>query len=143
MILYKDGRLYYKSVSFPMPNGFYVNYQSGVEYEAGMAFCNEDESIVIEWDTFECEEGVDSKLNRMVSKAYYRIIIPVTEVDVNGFSGYYCLYKDSTRQYFEMHLDIGDDEVLSFCVEANGPELKEILEEPFYRDLIQGIRREE
>ncbi len=143
MVQYKKGRLYSSGMSFPMVEEYYLNAECSVNFENGLGFFNESQDIAIEFEIREKKGTVDGILKDAFAIIVPKVIIPITPFELNGFEGCYTMYKDSSAEYFEAHLDIGNDLIFSYCVEAtDGQRIRKLMQQPFFQDLLKGVRKE-
>ncbi len=141
MLLYKEGHLKFRNVSIKIPNGFYIKSETDANYENGFELANEDKSVIIFYDFFQCEEGVEKHIKEFVEDAAYTHLKETKKIEHNGLIGYESFYcVNSGVEFYHILFDIGDNYLFDFYIRSSKVKITELLKQKTYQLVIKHIK---
>ena len=146
MLLYKDGRIYLRYLSFILLVGCYINPDPGVIYEYGMGIWLENEKMTLELcEDNRCETGdirVDMEKFIFEDSGSFEQDTPITEVELGGLKGYEVLYHTTSKDMYEIWFELPGDDVGVIVTECPRAGKGNVKERPGLRDIFDSIRKE-
>lgn len=147
MLHFKNGRVYYKGVSFVLPSEFFLDTNDDERpLDNGLrAWLNSNEDYCVQQSIIKTEKGTAEDLNKILHGDTVIVMSDLEEIQHNGLSGHRAMYMyggDDGRQYFEMLLELPDDKQFSLLIETRDRNIHELLGLEEIQSLIREIRAE-
>lgn len=141
MLLYKNGRFYGEKVSFLVPDGFYLEVDPEIIGEYGFCAWSPQRDCLCCWRSYDGCGGTAAELEtRFFPECGCVPLSPVTPIQLNGLSGHFVFYRDLQKQYYEARFDLTDGDQLSFSVEAQGKDIRRLMDTPECKAVLTGIQ---
>lgn len=120
MLFYKNGLFHAGSISFPFPDGFYLNTEPDCQLPAGIEAIAADESyhVLFEFEEI-CEDCVTELSYWLEPDTGYHAIEPIEAVFINGFPVYQCTYGGRITSSYEARFDLGSGKQFSLAVSCD------------------------
>lgn len=118
MFCYKNHRLCFGQMSFCIPEGYYLDCESGEGIDSIVRFWAPDKSYSVELRVNPECAGSEFELASVLHDMKPTVLRAMEDVSVNGLSGYHATYRTRKTQYYEMWLDIALGTTLSLLIET-------------------------
>lgn len=117
MLFYKNGLLHAGSVSFPFPDGFYLNTEPDCQLPSGIEIISADKTfhVILEFEE-DCEDGFTELSYWLEPNTGYHAIEPIEAVSINGFSVCQCTYGGKLSSAYEARFELGSDKQFTIAV---------------------------
>lgn len=117
MLFYKNGLFHAGSVTFPFPDGFYLNTEPDCQLPFGIEIISADEAyhVILELEE-DCEDGFTELSYWLEPDTGFRAIEPIEAVSINGFPVYQCTYGGKLTSAYEARFELGDDKQFTLAV---------------------------
>ena len=105
MLKVENNRFYYGGISFPVPNGLYIDSCPPFIPRNGLVVYSEDRSICIALCFCEYEEPIPLYMDNADYNHKDYVTMPITKYEVNGITWYCRIFTYKKTQMFEAYLD--------------------------------------
>ena len=123
MLQYKNKHFCWGEVAIAVPEGFYLNADTGFELQTGIFLISPDKAYSLNILVYEDAGSAYEELTEIVKD--FTLLEPVTALTVNAFRGCYAVYRTRGAQHYAVMLDIPGG-VLSIEVKTEGQSIGQI-----------------
>lgn len=110
MFRYRNGRLWVPGLSFALPEGFYIETDSGMMVDNRICLISPSEDFQISFQVYGAESTTHDELTALIAEMGFHTIQQPTPICTNGMHGHCAMYKpckNSTEGgYFEARYNI-------------------------------------
>ena len=146
MLKVENNRFYYGGISFPVPNGLYIDSCPPLIPGNGLAVYSADRGISIELCFCEYEEPTPLYMENMDYNHKEYLTMPITKYEVNGIAWYCRIFTYKKTQMFEAYLDTNqkDNQIhldLTVEIPKGRYTMRDVFELQSVKALLSDIRK--
>ena len=147
MLKVENNRFYYGGMSFPVPNGLYVDTASPVIPINGLVICSANQGIRIDVCFCEYKEPTPVYMESVSYNNIEYLTMPIRKYEVNGMTWYCRIFTYKKTQMFEAYLDTNGKENqihldISVEIRKDRYNMREVFEIESIKALLTDIRKE-
>ena len=147
MLKAENNRFYYGGMSFPVPNGLYIDTSPPLTPINGFVIHSADQAIHIDLCFCEYEEPTPFYMENVSYNNLEYLTMPIRKYEVNGIAWYCRIFTYKKTQMFEAHLDTNRKENqihldITVEIERDRYTMREVFEIESIKALLTDIREE-
>ena len=137
-----NNRVYVEDVTYPIPNGFFIDTEMSGQSDYEIVWVSEDESYSIDIS------ASDTKGHDFIEDFVtffpedYERICDFTPFEYNNLTGVYVMLSEKNYQSFELKAYANKDKTrfLDVVIEARNKDIKELIKDDFIKNFLNDIR---
>lgn len=133
MLQYKNHRFCWGDVAIEIPEGFYLNADTGYELQTGIFLISPDKAYSLDILVYEDATSAYEELTDIVKD--FALLEPVTERTVNAFHGFQAVYRTRTEQHYAVSLNVPGG-ILSLDVKTGDQNIGQIKDRLDLRKIV-------
>ena len=146
MLKVENNRFYFAGISFPVPNGLYLESCPPLIPRNGLAVYSADRGFNIELFFCDYEEPTPLYMENMDYNHKEYLTMPITKYEVNGIAWYCRIFTYKKTQMFEAYLDTNQkDNQIHLDITVEIPKgrytMRDVFELQSVKALLSDIRK--
>ena len=137
-----NNRIYIEDVSYPIPNGFFIDTEMSGQSDYEIVWVSEDESYSIDISTSDTKghDFIEDFVTFFPEE--YERICDFTPFEYNNLTGVYVMLSEKNYQSFELkaYANKSKTRFLDVVIEARNKDIKELIKDNFIKNFLNDIR---